>query len=106
MMAEVGPGYQTKSMDFKKGAKGAVVVGVVGHIQKDHQRSPSLDKWSIASFLSLNTLSKNRFLARLPEYSTLLKYDYQHLKREFRNGISTLGNLITNLCALASRLKH
>ena len=29
MLAEVGPGYQTKSMDFKKGAKGAVVVAVV-----------------------------------------------------------------------------
>ena len=29
MLAKVGPGYQTKSMVFKKGAKGAVVVLVV-----------------------------------------------------------------------------
>ena len=29
MLAEVGPGYQMYSMDFKKGSKGLVVVGVV-----------------------------------------------------------------------------
>ena len=29
MLAEVGPGYQTKSMVFKKGAKGVLVVLVV-----------------------------------------------------------------------------
>ena len=29
MLSEVGPGYQTKSMVFKRGTKGAVVVAVV-----------------------------------------------------------------------------
>ena len=29
MLAKVGPRHQTKSMVFKKGAKGAVVVAVV-----------------------------------------------------------------------------
>ena len=33
MLAEVGPRHQTKSMDFKKGAKGAVVVTVVLRLQ-------------------------------------------------------------------------
>ena len=33
MLAEVGPGYQTKSMDFKKGAKGTVIVLVVLRLQ-------------------------------------------------------------------------
>ena len=29
MLAEVGPGYQTKSIVFKRGTKGAIVVAVV-----------------------------------------------------------------------------
>ena len=33
MLSEVGPSYQTKSIDFKKGATGAVVVTIVLRLQ-------------------------------------------------------------------------
>ena len=35
MLAKVGPRHQKKSMVFKKGAKGAVVVAVVGAFDYD-----------------------------------------------------------------------
>ena len=47
MLAKVGPGYQTKSMVFKKGAKGAFVVLVVRAFDYDCVCAPVAHEFSI-----------------------------------------------------------